>query len=167
MGYTTEFEGKFTISPPLSYEQMEYLKEFSETRHMRLNAKLLISKPDPVREAAKLPVGEEGMYCLKAEYKEIVDYNMPPAGAPSLWCDWAPVDNSTLAWNGAEKFYDYAEWLQFIISHFLKPWGRTLSGVVSFQGENHSDRGIISVTDNNVIVTHSEDGPRVPELDGY
>ncbi len=33
MGYTTDFEGSFTIKPPLNAAGVEELKNFSETRH--------------------------------------------------------------------------------------------------------------------------------------
>lgn len=33
MGYTTDFEGEFNITPPLNQEQVERLNNFSEDRH--------------------------------------------------------------------------------------------------------------------------------------
>ena len=113
MGYTTDFEGSFKISPPLSQEHVRELTAFSEERH---------------------------------------GGNMTPcAGFPGFWCDWAPNEDGTeLSWNGGEKFYDYVEWLDLVIERFLKRWGHTLDGEVTWQGESPGDRGIIIVHGNEV-----------------
>lgn len=34
MGYTTDFWGQFSCSPPLAEEHREYLKAFNDTRRM-------------------------------------------------------------------------------------------------------------------------------------
>lgn len=45
-------------------------------------------------------------------------------------------------------------WLQYLVDHFLRPWGLSLSGEVSWQGEDSSDIGKI-VVENNVITTRT------------
>ena len=57
---------------------------------------------------------------------------------------------AALRWNGVEKFYDYAEWLDYLIAHFLAPWGYTLDGTVTWQGEELGDVGRLVVTRNDV-----------------
>ena len=122
---------------------------------------------DPVRIAAGLPIGIEGGYFVSGgsnppfDDKSIIDYNTPPEGQPGLWCQWVPnkdgeepytdaADNSEIGWNGVEKFYHYIEWLEYIIEHFLKPWGYVLNGEVEWAGESREDIGMI-VVKNNVV----------------
>jgi hypothetical protein len=49
-----------------------------------------------------------------------------------------------------EKFYYYTEWLQYLCDHFLAPWGYVLNGEVTWEGEDHSDVGLLKVVDNKV-----------------
>jgi hypothetical protein len=110
--------------------------------------------------------------------KSIIDYNCPPgqlewekdsdfhkryyenqrrtlAGEcqPGLWCQWRLNDKGTeLEWDGSEKFYNYIEWLKYLINHFFEPWGIKLNGEVEWQGEDSDDFGKIIATDNVVTV---------------
>ena len=131
MGYTTDFEGHFEVTPPLEIKHADYLARFSGTRRMRTD------------------------------------------GQPSLWCQWVPISDSFephrmmdgpdqeadapayypyFGWDGGEKFYNYVEWLEYIVSRFLKPWGYALNGEVTWQGEERADIGKI-VVENNQIST--------------
>ncbi|HEX7737688.1 MAG TPA: hypothetical protein VF458_22755 [Ktedonobacteraceae bacterium] len=63
MGYTTTFQGQFDLDRPLAPEHKNYLKAFSEVRHMTWNAELLEQmEDDPIRKAVGLPIGEDGRY---------------------------------------------------------------------------------------------------------
>jgi len=109
--------------------------------------------------------------------KSIIDYNMPPGQIsygdkdfpeyykenqrrtklglcqPGLWCQWKLNEDGTeLEWDGSEKFYSYVEWLQYLITHFLEPWGIKLNGEVEWQGEESGDFGKIIATDNIITV---------------
>jgi hypothetical protein len=104
-----------------------------------------------------LDVGPEGAYYCGCGYagqgedESIVDFNIPATGQPGLWCQWVPTEDGTgIGWNGAEKFYNYVEWLDYLIKHFLKPWGLVLNGEVEWQGEDQGDVGKIIVKDNVV-----------------
>lgn len=57
-----------------------------------------------------------------------------------------------LEWDGNEKFYNYVEWLQYIITNVLAPRGYILSGSVTWQGEDNQDMGKIVVKDNKIKV---------------
>jgi hypothetical protein len=137
-----------------------YLKQFSKVRRMRRAPRKLKHLPDPLREAVGLPLGKEGGYFVSGggpagqdHDASVLDYNRPPAGQPGLWCHWVPNELGTaIVWNGGEKFYDYVEWLQYLIDHFLAPWGYLLNGDMKWAGEHESDRGTISVKDNQVTV---------------
>jgi hypothetical protein len=172
MGYTTEFEGQFEISPNLSLDHKEYLQAFSDTRRMKRDPVKAVLLPDPRRQSVNLPIGEESCYFVgglgfagQDMDESISSYNASPIGQPGLWCQWIPnEDGSAILWNGGEKFYNYVEWLSYIIDNFLIPWGYVLNGTVTWQGEDEEDRGIISVADNTVTVTEQTIDP-VPEVE--
>jgi hypothetical protein len=64
---------------------------------------------------------------------------------------WEPTkDGWGLQWNGSEKFYDYVEWLQWLIDYFFKPHKIMLNGIFTYQGEEIGDVGRIEVKDNVV-----------------
>lgn len=134
---------------------------FAKTRRMARKVKLVEKLKDSVRIAVDLPVGIEGGYFVGAggfagqeHDKTIVDYNIEPAGQPGLWCQWVPTeDGEGICWDGGEKFYEHVKWLEYLIIHFLKPWGYVLSGSVRWQGEDGDDRGTITVKDN-VVSSH-------------
>lgn len=70
---------------------------------------------------------------------------------PDSYNQWKPLDDGTgLCWNGGEKFYNYKEWLQWLIDYYLKPRGINTSGVIRYQGEEIGDVGRLEVTDNIV-----------------
>lgn len=113
MGYQTDFEGRFNVSPPLTAEHVEKLLDFAADRHERVD------------------------------------------GAPSYYCQWVPtIDGTGIEWDGGEKFYEYDKWIEYLIIHFLRPWGYTLNGEVAWNGENPHDLGKIVITNNVVQVKH-------------
>jgi hypothetical protein len=162
MGYNTFFFGSFSVTPALTPAHAAYLKRFSEVRHMKRYARLLGNAPDPLREAVGITSpGVEGAFYTGSpvafgqdyDSPSVADTNEQPTGQPSLWCHWAPCkDGRQIAWNGGEKFYDYSEWLEYLVEHFLAPWGYTLEGTVKWVGEDLSDQGTLYVAENEVFV---------------
>lgn len=158
MGYHTDFHGKFNLDKPLTVAHKTYLEKFNQTRRVQRNALKTAQREDTVREAVGLPVGIQGGYFVgeggfagQGEGADITNGNNPPTGQPGLWCQWTPNELGTaIEWDGGEKFYDYVEWLEYLIQHFLKPWGYTLNGKVEWYGEENSDQGVIHVKDNKV-----------------
>ena len=166
MGYHTDFDGEFSVTPALKPEHLVFLKAFADTRRMQRDSVITGKRPDPIREAAGLPVGPEGGYfvaeggsCGQGDWgfgearKEagIVDYNKPPSGQPGLWCQWTPnADGTCIEWDGGEKFYSYTEWITYLIKNFLAPWGYKLNGSVEWNGEDRDDRGRINIENNKV-----------------
>ena len=154
MGYNTQFDGIFRITPPLKPEHKEYLYAFSYSRRVRWTTERLAESPDPVRVAAKLPLGNHGCYFVDHVYSDprepndpsVLDYNLSPDEQPTLWCNWCPTDDGTeLVWNEAENVYLYDEWIVYLIEHFLDPWGYVLNGEVEWHGQDEWDTGIISI----------------------
>jgi hypothetical protein len=170
MGYTTDFSGKFNLNKPLTPEHAAYLSRFSGTRRMQRNATIAAKLSDPLRKAVKLPIGTDGEFYVGSDEIDktltdmgrpsfsgqgkdasITDYNRPPSTQPGLWCQWVPSEKlDAIEWAGNEKFYAYTEWLEYIIQYFLQPWHYSLSGSVSWQGEESNDQGVI-IVENNVI----------------
>ena len=62
------------------------------------------------------------------------------------------ADGKAIEWDYGEKFYDYIEWLGWIIEKLLKPADLILNGEVEWNGEEPSDVGKIIVKDNVVTV---------------
>lgn len=156
MGYTTDFEGSFNITPNVSESHQNYINKFSETRRMKRNSKICETLSDDVRLSVGLSVGKFGEYFVggtgyagQGDDSSVLDHNNPPPSQPGLWCQWIVEDNQLL-WNECEKFYDYVEWLKYLIEHFFKPWGYTLNGTVEYQGEDPGDFGKI-VVEYNVV----------------
>ena len=142
----------------LALEHAAYLRKFSRTRRMARNPDLVRTMPDPVREAASLPLGAEAAYFVggsgpggQSHDPSVLDYNRPPTGQPGLWCKWAPNEDGTaIVWTRAEKFYDYVEWCAYLIEHFLAPWGYVIDGEMTWQGELREDQGVLRVRGNVV-----------------
>lgn len=159
MGYTTDFSGQFTLNKPLSGEHAAYLRAFNHTRRIKRDASIAGTRPDLLRIACGLPIGDEGAYFVGADgdfgqepgAKDILNYNQAPMGQPGLWCQWTPNEDGTaIEWDNGEKFYKYVEWLAYIVEHFLAPWGYVLNGEVKWSGEDSDDQGVIVAHDNAI-----------------
>ncbi len=148
MGYTTTFKGSIKIDPPLNTEEIAFLKKFNETRRMH-------------RSKGPYYVDNTG-FAGQDEASDVINYNAPPNGQPGLWCQWRPSDDGQcIEWDGNEKFYQSAEWMKYIIEHFLRPnaiaspslpflSGHVCSGTIYAQGEDSADRWKL-VVDNNTV----------------
>lgn len=173
MGYTTDFYGEFQLDRPLVPEHKAYLKAFADTRRVTRDPAIAETLPDPIRVAAGLPIGPHGEYFVggtgyKGRGHDLSVIRDAPTGQsnymfdggdgqPGYWCQWVPSsDGGFLEWDEGEKFYYYVEWLEYLIKHFLKPWGYTLNGEVGYRGEDSEDRGVIYVKNNVVRAVQDE-----------
>lgn len=141
MGYNTDFRGKFELNKKLDDYTFDFLKDLNTTRRTKRNI-----GPE---------FGIEGEFYFKDDDVGIIDNNKPPSTQPGLWCQWTPVheeDKDVIEWDGGEKFYDYIEWIEYIISKILEPKGYILNGNVCFNGEEANDYGVINIVNNNVTV---------------
>ncbi len=148
MGYSTDFEGRLKFNRVLTDAEASYLKRFAESRRMVRNVD------------SKYGVQGE-FYIDGGDYNDttVVEMNVPPSTQPGLWCQWTPSeDGMYLEWDGGEKFYNYVEWLQYIINSIF-PYitedndeALVLNGVIDWQGEESEDVGRIMVN-NNVVST--------------
>ena len=157
MGYTTEFKGKFLLNKALDQETYNFLKKLSETRRMKRNVSLL---PEGYEKYNLENWGEEGEFfvdagglCGQDRESSIVDYNTPPITQPGLWCHWTPTeDKLAIKWDDGEKFYDYIEWIEYLIDKILKPRKYKLNGTVQWRGEEFDDIGEIQIKNNKVKI---------------
>ena len=144
MGYTTDFEGGFNITPNLSQKDNEFLTKFHNTRRMA--------------RKVGTEYGKEGEFYVDGtgwagqdHDNNVINYNRPPSTQPGLWCQWIPTDDGCeLVWDGGEKFYNYVEWLDYLIDKILAPRGYTLNGECQWFGEERDDVGVIIVKNNKV-----------------
>ena len=145
MGYTTDFIGKFSLNKVLTDKMFKFLTMFNETRRMKRNVE------DAFGIQGEFFVFGGGSYGQDHE-SNVIDYNGAPSTQPGLWCQWTPTqDGMGIEWDGNEKFYNYTEWLVYLITKILEPNGYVLNGVVQWQGENIGDVGEIFVEDNKVF----------------
>lgn len=158
MGYTTKFHGTVDVMPPLNQQEIEYLTKFADTRRMN-------------RTKGPYYV-EGGDFRGQAHDVDIITYNQPPKCQPGLWCQWIPTSDGTkIVWDENEKFYRSAEWMQYLIDHFIgsdpiaKHVDENLSflqshvvhGIIEAQGEDQEDHWFLVVENNVVRVIDVED----------
>ena len=168
MGYTTKFEGSFEFEEPLTDEMIQYINRFSTTRRIKRNVvKIKETYSDWKNLSFNGDLGKDGEYfvgdsewILDWKSKDdsfdtsIINYNEPPAKQPGLWCQWVvSLDGKHLEWDGNEKFYNYVEWLEYLINHFFTPSNIFMNGSVMWRGENVEDIGKITVKHNKITVT--------------
>ena len=176
MGYTTSFINSFTLDKPLTDIQIEYLNMFADTRRMKRDSgklhamfvngqgnkrcfELCIALGLPIDGEGEFycgtgPSGQDGGHFNSSDDNSVVEYNYPPSTQPGLWNQWNPNEDGTeIIWDGSEKFYNYIEWIKYLINTFLAPWGYKVNGQVEWRGEDNSDIGVLEVVDN-VVTTH-------------
>ena len=170
MGYSTDFYGSVTFNKPITEELKNYINKFGETRRMKRDVeKIKKNFPDWEKNCFNGNLGVDGEYFVggngfmgQDRDDSIVDYNYPPETQPGLWCQWMIDDDGNLVWDGGEKFYEYGEWLTYLIENFLAPSGYVCNGEIEFQGEDMNDFGTIHVKDNVVTVEY---GMRIQSLE--
>lgn len=163
MRYNTTFQGEFLLDRPLTTAQKDYLQRFSQTRRMKRDCQCeeLRKKANSLRESVGLPLGIEGEYFVGSytsygmdegnNWDSVIDMSKPPRTQPSLWCEWTVShDGTKIIWSEEDYFYEYIQWLQYLLDNFLKPWGYIVNGQCEWQGQNSEDQGIIYIKDNTL-----------------
>lgn len=65
---------------------------------------------------------------------------------PGKWCDFECNDHE-LFWNNSEKTMNGAEWLQYILKHFIVPYDIKLNGVM-YWSDDFGGHGKITMKDS-------------------
>ncbi|UGQ13596.1 hypothetical protein LO772_08325 [Yinghuangia sp. ASG 101] len=167
MGYSTDFSGRLTVTPPLNAAEVAYLTAYAATRHQPRRSGPYTLAPDP--EAPDV-VGDP----------DVTDHGRDPE-LPNLWCDFRPTqDGTAIVWDGTEKTYSAEEWIRHLVDTFLRPGARlaaelaapvpgraypphlraftfdhTVTGTLHARGARLGDTWRIDVADNHVTATRT------------
>lgn len=158
--------GFFQLSRPLRPLEKTYLDSFVSIPHMKLDvaklhqmAKGACGNPLHRRKSRKDVYGVEGEYFVGdvRDYpggeEALLDSSVPPSTQPSRWCHWN-LEGTKITWNGEEEFEKPIEWLQYLIKHFLDPWGIAVDGAVQWYGD-FFNKGTISVWNSHIYIYHN------------
>lgn len=166
MGYTTYFNGALDFNREVTPQMKEYINRFSSTRRMPRDVEKIKEIYPNWKELCFFgDLGEKGAYFapIDKEYGQvkddsILDYNAWQVSVhPGLWCQWIINDENQLVWDEGEKFYNYTEWLEYMIENFFEPLGYVLNGQIDWQGEESDDRGAIVVVNNQISILDSDE----------
>lgn len=95
----TDFTGELAVSPPLNQDEIDYLNEFADTRHV---------------------TRDRGPFAVGGDLGQGANDNQQQGGQPGTWCD-LQFAADTISWNGAEKTYNLHLWVKYVIQTFLTP----------------------------------------------
>jgi hypothetical protein len=74
---------------------------------------------------------------------------------PNGYLQWVPnVELDSIVWDGNEKFYDYIEWMEWIIC-FMETLGIDTNGIIHWGGEDPYDIGVITIEDGKLTVVRA------------
>lgn len=164
MGYSTDFFGSFDLDKPLDAETKALLEGINRTRRVKRCLGKLATMHNISLKEAEEKWGTEGEFFYdssdfsnfgQTEDESVIDNNHPPSTQPGLWCQWTYNNRDgfhVIEWDGGEKFYEYIEWIKYLIDKILQPRGYILNGSVEWQGEEREDRGRILIEDNLVRI---------------
>jgi hypothetical protein len=104
MTYPTRYEGQLTIEPPLKAMEVLALTAFFRSRRIRTTG------------------GPLDCRALNMGHPEVVSYNDPPEGQPSLHCDLeVSIPGDVMRWDRSEDTGpDLDKWITYVIDHLLK-----------------------------------------------
>ena len=135
MGYRTQFIGDLEIQPPLNDAEFSYLVAFAESRRCR--------RPQGPYWVPDNPVAAD------TEYDDLPDddYNRPARGQPELWCPWVPgsARHLVIDSNGDGKHYAPGRWLQYLLTHFLRPGGLARGDASGFFDDFTFDHEVVGL----------------------
>ncbi|ELR16994.1 uncharacterized protein ACA1_304360 [Acanthamoeba castellanii str. Neff] len=129
MGYETDFEGELNIRPRLADE---FVARFNDVASRRNN----VYGDGDEGSFDHLVFGKRGT-AAGARVQERYD-NPAWTGVPSCWNAWQlknePGKTCTiLHWEGNSKFYNYVQWLQFVVDYIIRE-NQALAPLLNFQG---------------------------------
>lgn len=162
MTYQVNFKGQWHLNKPLNDNHKLYLIQFSNIRHMKRDVSKVEFMPDELRVSAGLTIGTDAEFFVggggsfgQERDSSILNYNKPPATQPGLWNGWTPnSDGTAIIWDEIENFYNYVDWIQYMIKNFFNPWDYILNGDIAWQGDAVKDKGIINIINNIITVKH-------------
>jgi hypothetical protein len=169
MGYTTDFGGYVTVKfkdRKSRDEAVELINGLANTRRVKRDLSVVQEHlPKPWHEYGKdgeffFPTEEwpwwESFGQSNDDPSLVAGSSTPPGTQPGVWLQWVAIPSSesekemTIEWDGGEKFYNYTEWMKYIIKKIIAPRGGVANGDIEWFGEDRDDIGVIEVVDNKV-----------------
>lgn len=132
------FQGHFTLNKQLTPALHEFLNKLNQSRRMG-------------RFCDNEIYGFQGEFYVDDAAVPILNTNTPPITQPSLYCCWKPTEDGLgIEWDRNENFYEFTEWLNYIVNKILIPNDYSLTGDVDWVGDDPYEGGVLCV-DNNFI----------------
>jgi hypothetical protein len=91
------------------------------------------------------------------EAKLLLQFNEDPeeidGDHPGSYFQWVPTESlDGIVWDGNEKFYNYTEWMQWLVL-WLGARGVNASGELYWSGEEVGDTGVLTVSGASVTAS--------------
>ena len=160
--YNTTFIGAFKINKKLDKYVANLINGITTTRRMKRDISKLAKKFNISNELAQMKYGIDGeFYYDTSDFKKfgqsndntIIDINSPPGDQPGLWCQWYYFEDANeIRWDQSDYFYNYVEWIKYIIEKILKPRNYNLDGKIKWKGDDPCDKGEIQIKSNKLRV---------------
>lgn len=164
MGYNTNYEGRIKITPKLHPDDRRFLKPIWTTRRMKLDVQKLAQDLNMDFKECQWRYGKEGQFVdtdnFDPDSVSIIEFNSPPEGQPSLWCDFEIADGgadgsencSYIQWNGSEKTYCGQQWIKYLVD-LLTEDRYQCNGKIRWRGEDFDDMGTIEVNNGIILIS--------------
>lgn len=148
LGLLYKIEGRFRIEPRLKIEQIRYLRKFSARSKRGYHPEECSRYEDPIRIRAGIPeVGSGGQYYTGDNE---CFFGMVESPFPSSRCTWNVSGcGNYIVSNEAMARHPAAEWMQYIVQHFMVRWDRTVNGSALVEEIHPSRKGRV-IVENNV-----------------
>ncbi len=170
-------QGKLLIKPQEDYNNevkiddiMELVNGLSKTRRVTRNLSLIKNSLDFKYN----DYGTNGFYYYpKNDFenfgqtidKSVINFNKPPAGAPSLWLDFEVIKEKEnkngkdinkyyLVWNGEKEnntILKQEQWIYVLILDIFSPSKMFLNGNISIYNEYTNEKSILNIKNNEVF----------------
>ncbi len=132
MGYSTDFDGYIIVTPPVPIPVVELWNSLAMSTELRDDENIVTQWPT-------CNPGNKGF---------------------GFHCQWeliAGEGRTRINWDGGEKFYDYAYWLQYLVNVIRSEVPDVkVTGHIRWRGEDFDDIGTLYLDDNYLV--HADKG---------
>jgi len=157
-GYYTRFTGSFDISPAPDKKTRKLIHRLAKYPRIGYDTRCLAHLAGLNESEVEERWGFEGEFffpkhgVFRRNWWKKAELNRPPGRQPDLLNYWEVNSSGHLeVISGECDFYRYDEWLVYLRDFVFQPAGYSLSGCVSWQGENPDDVGRMILLPNQVV----------------
>ncbi len=100
----------------------------------------------------KFTLGTEAPQDVVDHVNQIENGQFETTGSPDSHSGWFMPDASTLMMRDGGKYYDYTDWLRWLVDIIFKPFELTMVGEIEWDGEEPGDIGKIRIDGYDVTV---------------